>query len=107
MTQSEKATFWQDLINEQQESGQSVAAFCREWDLPEWKFYYWRRRPNKNELQQAELSPASNFMELTFDKPAINVSGLKLRLGKIEIDVQSDFDAHCLNRVLEVLEAPR
>jgi len=32
------------LLTEQKNSGQSVAAFCRERGLGEWQFYEWKKR---------------------------------------------------------------
>lgn len=42
---------WRTLLSEQQQSGQSIAAFCRARGLREGPFYEWRKR-----LQQAEAS---------------------------------------------------
>lgn len=35
---------WQKTINEQRESGMSVAAFCRKRSVPEAGFYVWRKK---------------------------------------------------------------
>ena len=35
---------WQKLISEQERSGQSVAAFCRERELGRSHFWWWKRR---------------------------------------------------------------
>lgn len=39
-----KAEHWRGVVAEQEASGLSVAAFCRERTIPAWKFHYWRKR---------------------------------------------------------------
>src|SRR5687768_9236291 len=68
---------WRDVIRRQEESGLSVAAFCREQQVPPASFFAWRKKlaeadQDENASQQAqvkfvpiELSPctpsAANF----------------------------------------------
>jgi hypothetical protein len=40
---------WRQLITEQEKSGKSVRAFCRERELGEYSFYTWRSRLRKEE----------------------------------------------------------
>ncbi len=35
---------WRGMLLEQQASGQSIVAFCRERGLREWQFYNWKKR---------------------------------------------------------------
>jgi hypothetical protein len=42
-TKHEKIEHWTKVLAEQRGSGMSIAAFCRENELPAWKFYYWRK----------------------------------------------------------------
>ena len=57
---------WRSLVSEQEESGQSVAAFCRAREVPESQFYYWKRRLKKRatppfvevQVAKAQLSEA-------------------------------------------------
>jgi hypothetical protein len=37
---------WCNLISEQQQSGKSIAGFCRERGLRAWQFYEWKKRLN-------------------------------------------------------------
>jgi hypothetical protein len=41
---SERHKHWQGVIAEQEASGKSIREFCRERDLTEHAFYWWRRR---------------------------------------------------------------
>ena len=46
---STKADYWQGVLSQQQESGLTVAAFCRERNISHGSFYQWR---NKLQPQQ-------------------------------------------------------
>ena len=37
---------WRNHLARQASSGKSIAAFCRDESLPEWRFYAWRARLN-------------------------------------------------------------
>jgi hypothetical protein len=43
---------WLDLISEQQQSGKSIAGFCRERGLRVWQFYEWKKRLREGEASQ-------------------------------------------------------
>ena len=98
MNQNEKITYWQGVIREQKESGLSVASFCRNHHLAEWKFYYWRRRDNA----PLKLNDSSGFVELDFSSHPPGLSGITLRINNIEIELNENFSSDCLKRVLEV-----
>jgi hypothetical protein len=46
---SEAWAKWDGLVSEQSQSGQGVAAFCRERGLRAWHFYEWKKRLGKSE----------------------------------------------------------
>jgi peptide subunit release factor 1 (eRF1) len=52
---------WQNLCSEQEQSGQSAAAFCRMRELPESQFYYWKKRVRE--------AGASRFVEVQVAQP--------------------------------------
>jgi transposase-like protein len=54
MTQPIKQEKWQRLFSEQEESGESVAGFCRARGVREALFYYWKKR-----LREAAVSLSS------------------------------------------------
>lgn len=39
-----KRKHWQELIRQWRQSGQSVREFCRNAEIKEWTFYWWRQR---------------------------------------------------------------
>lgn len=47
-----KERFWREMVGQQGESGVSVRAFCRERQLTESAFYFWRRELKQREAQK-------------------------------------------------------
>jgi len=105
---SEKiAARWRALITEQQASGQSVAAFCRERGLRDGPFYDWKKR-----LRSAETSPfvaveiaADGATATPLPVGPVSSSPIEIRLrhGR-SLLVGPHFEAAHLLRLLQVLE---
>jgi hypothetical protein len=95
---------WGGLVSEQSQSGQSVAAFCRERGLRAWHFYEWKKR-----LRESE---GARFVEVQIAEPAVGVGPTGARSSAIEIRlragrslvVEPGFDASHLRALLSVLE---
>jgi hypothetical protein len=98
---------WRGLLTEQKESGQSIAAFCRDRALPVWQFYEWKKR-----LCQAEPGPfvavevvASETGKAATPAAAAPSAPIEIRLrGGHSLLVGPDFEAGHLCRLLRVLE---
>ena len=84
---------WADKIAVWQNSGLSIAAWCRQNDENYYRFLYWRKR-----LQPA-LSPGDRFVELTFASP-----GLALVCNDVTLQIERGFDPDLLREVLSVLK---
>ncbi len=100
-TQQSRREFWRQLVAQQQQSGVSVRAFCRQHDTSEHSFYQWRKR------LAAQLPVKFALVEMDAGLPrkdlAIELllaSGERLRIG-------AGFDAATLRAVLSVLREPR
>jgi hypothetical protein len=95
---------WRSLVSEQEESGQSVAAFCRSREIPKSQFYFWKRR-----LQQAARPP---FVEVRVARAEGRDSGsvpgstieVRLRNGR-SLLVGPGFDASQVRALLAVVES--
>ena len=106
MIQPIKQVKWRSLVSKQEESGQSVAAFCRARELPESLFYYWKKRlrevatPAFVEVQvaQPDLSPrrSGSAVGATIE--------VRLSNGRSLI-VAPEFDASHLRALLAVVES--
>lgn len=99
-TQESRREFWRQLVAEQQRSGLSVRAVCRQRGASEHSFYQWRKRlaaqlPVKFALVETNrTAPAGAGVEV------ILTSGERLRIAP-------GVDAATLRAVLGVLREPR
>lgn len=99
---------WQSLCSEQEQSGQSAAAFCRTRELRPSQFYYWKKR-----VREAATPP---FVEVRMRKPAMSPKDSRVELGAtIEVRLRNgrslmvgpEFDASHLQALLAVVETER
>lgn len=96
---------WCDLISEQQQSGKSIAGFCRERGLRAWQFYEWKKRLSETEASQfleVRVGPAAESKQ---PAPAHD-QGIEIRLNHgRSLLVEPGFDAQHLRALLAVLES--
>ena len=88
---------WRGIMQEQQASGLSVAAFCRRAHVPQASFFAWRRR----------LRDAVTFAEVKVPAtPVAEADGIELRLpGRRYVVLRPGFDRQTLLDLLATLEA--
>lgn len=105
----DRLTEWRGLLVDQRSSGMSVKEWCDSEGISTNTYYYWRKRLSCQPPVSfaATLPPAPRFLPLALDggAPASPDCCLTLRVGRVSIDVSSDFDAGLLSSVLNVLEA--
>jgi hypothetical protein len=106
MIQPIKQVKWRSLVSEQEESGQSIAAFCRAREVRESQFHYWKKR-----LREVATSP---FVEVQVAKPHLRPRYSRSALGStIEVRLNNgrsllvapEFDASHLRALLAVVES--
>ena len=51
----EREEYWQGVIRQQENSGGSISAFCREHEVAEGSFFYWRRKLTKRGPQKESV----------------------------------------------------
>ena len=100
MTREECTSQWCELIERQDSSGLSGAAFCREHGINLSRFYYWRRR-----LKQDTLG---GFLELRAGPcsltPVGKSAGVLIHLNAaVCIELAPDFDSSALQKAIQVL----
>jgi transposase-like protein len=100
-TQEERRQFWLSLIRQQEQSGQSVRAYCKQHRTSEHSFYQWRKRlaerlPMKFALVETNRSAPAAVAAVE----VILASGERLRIAP-------GIDAATLRLVLSVLREPR
>jgi hypothetical protein len=97
---------WRGVVSEQIASGQTVAAFCRDRGLRDWKFYEWKKRLRK--VEEARFVA----VEVTPTKPVVTLSpvefckAIEIRLPRgRSLLVEPRFDVMHLRSLLSVLES--
>src|SRR5215469_3723616 len=97
---------WRNLVSEQEESGQRVAAFCLGRGLPRRQFYYWKKRlrgtasPQFVELQVAKPYPKQKY------SCSMSAATIEVRLSNgRSLMVPPEFDASHLRSLLAVVES--
>ncbi len=97
---------WRGLVREQSQSGQSIAAFCRERVLKSGQFFAWKKRLREAEAAQfvsVEMAPVAGR---NWAAPERHAGAIEVRLrGGRSLVVEPGFDAHHLRTLLSVLEA--
>ena len=96
---------WQSLVSAQQESGQTMAAFCRARELHTSQFYYWNKR-----LREAATP---QFVEVRVAKQHLSQRDFSALGSTIEVClsngrslvVAANFDASHLRALLAVVES--
>ena len=75
---NQKREYWDKLIAEQEASGQTIRAFCKERGISDHSFYFWRKRLGTSEpVQFALLKTVASAATLEL----ILASGEQLRIG--------------------------
>ena len=96
---------WRGLISEQQQSGKSIAGFCRGHGLRAWQFYEWKKRLRETEGPQfleVRVRPGAESRQ----PAAAHDQGIEIRLDRgRSLVVGPGFDAHHLRALLAVLES--
>jgi hypothetical protein len=92
---------WRRLISEQMQSGESVAAFCRERELRASHFYWWKKRLRED--------TTARFVEVQVAESLANVPGdsrieVRLQNGR-SLMVGRGFDPEHVRGLLAVAEA--
>jgi hypothetical protein len=92
---------WRRIVAEQQASGKSAAAYCRELDLPTWKFSYWQKR------LATGSATSGGFEELRVVASTSGAAGqVWVEVGRWRVGVAPGFDGATLRRVVETLGTP-
>jgi transposase-like protein len=92
---NEKREYWSKLIAEQEASGQTIRAFCKERDVADQALYSWRKRLRKIEPVQFALL-----------KTVASAAPLELLLANGErLCIANGVDAATLRLVLDALRS--
>jgi hypothetical protein len=101
MKASEETTaYWKQQLDEFQKSGLSRTAYCEQNQIKVFQLDYWRHKftKRKNESSKPGWIPL-RIKESSAEKSG----GIRLRIGKLEIEVRRGFDRELLAEVLRVV----
>ncbi len=105
MTREERSEHWRRIIEQQEASGLSGAAFCREHHINLHAFYRWRRRFRIDVDPQGTTSGFYQLVPCTTQSPG---SGVHIHLGKnLRIELDRGFDPFTLRTVIEAVGGTR
>ena len=90
---------WMLNIEQWQSSGLTMAAWCRERDIPSRVFYYWYKKLGP--VSKKALENKSSFIELK-DKP-FSISGISIEYCGFVLHLAKDFHSESLIRCLQTL----
>ena len=97
-------TKWRGLVSEQSQSGQTVAAFCRDRGIRDSQFYDWKKRVREGEAAKFVEVKVKASGERRTPAPE-RYPAIEIRLSKgRSILVEPGFDASHLRALLAVLE---
>jgi transposase len=97
----QRRKFWEDHLRQWQDSGLSQTGYCRAHGLSDKSFIYWKKRIAASGLT-VSLVEVPGFQSMPVQPP---VQPLRLIVGdRYGIEIERDFDAGTLNRLLRVLE---
>lgn len=98
---------WRQHLDRQEASGQTARAYCRDHDLAETAFHYWRRTIAERDRQARPATPAAAFVPVTVvGPPTAADSPIDIRLpGGHRVRVRAGCDRELLAAVLALLGA--
>jgi len=101
VSESERAA-WNKQVQDWRESGQSIAAWCRQHDLAYHAFFYWRKR-FAPETIATHSTPRKEFFEL--EDPGTEETGVHVECSGVRISLDRNFDEGCFLRCMRALRA--
>ena len=95
---TDKSLQWRQLLADCAGSGLGVQRWCAARNIPEHRYYYWRRK----------LTPVAEVLKQAVEWMALPADGsanLTVHVGGASIDVAAGFDVALLRAVVEALAA--
>ena len=93
---------WSQIIKNWESTGLAVAEYCRQHDIPCWKFFDWRRRLRDRD---SETTNDAGFVALEFNSEGAS-SGVSIGVGEgVRLHLEKGFDESELLRVVRVLRS--
>lgn len=99
---------WRELIEDQNGSGLTVVAFCKERGVPASSFHYWKRELKRRDAERTtDVIRPRKRVELSDFVPVHVMAeardGIEIDLAGVVVRVRRGFDEEALARVIHVL----
>ena len=98
----EREEYWRGVIREQEGSGLSASAFCREKNLSAGSFFTWRRRLADRTDNAAKFVPVQLQASAVSSRPGCEV----VLPNGCRVIVSSQCDATWLQEIVQALQTP-
>ena len=103
MSRTELAQQWRQRLNAFEKAETTVVAWCWQHQIPEHRFYYWRRRLGATQKSVATTPPTFLALDIVDKSPSPAPTGVSLHLAGARIELTADFDASTLRAVVLAL----
>jgi len=101
---SKLCSIWEQRLAEHEGSGKSIAAWCKEQEVKENQFYYWRK---KLRTGQAEKTQPVQWLPLDLQpsKQASPVGDwITVHIGQAAVEIRKGFDHRLLREIVQILQ---
>jgi hypothetical protein len=96
---AETTAYWKQQVQAFQKSGLTRTAYCEQNQIKIFQLDYWRHKFTKPK----DVSSRPGWIPLRIKENAVDRSAaIRLRIGKLEIEVKRGFDRELLAEVLRV-----
>lgn len=97
---------WKELLSEYWSGGLSMNEYCRRRQLNPKTANHWKNIIQKERMKNAGDSAELEIVPLNLAGGiSSSVSGIRLKIGNVCIELQKDFDIQTLKKVFSLLEA--
>lgn len=105
MSRTELAQQWRQRLHAFEQAQTSVVEWCWQQQIPEHRFYYWRRRLGGAHKPAVTTPPTFLAIDIVEHTPAPTAAptGVRLHLAGARIELSADFDPATLRAVVIAL----
>lgn len=101
MSGDDLRSLWEQRLAEQQISGQSIAAWCKEQSIKDNQFYYWRKKLSRDQVDT--LQPVK-WVPLQLSPGNITPESIAVHIGLATVEIKKGFDQQLLREIVQILQ---
>lgn len=101
---SKLCNIWEQRLAEYEDSGKTIAAWCKEQTVRENQFYYWRKKLRTGQKEKAQpVKWLSLDLQLS-RQASLAGSSITIYVGQAIVEIRKGFDRHLLREIVQVLQ---